>query len=338
MFRENLMCVWEAVWAEDSDESTEPSTDLVQEVTAKLKYLHHVNYDPEVFKETFTGSVTNFDAYKKYVGDFLKVKGTPMYMVTTEMEDACWEMCKRTYPLRAVSCQEFSVRKLWQIFLTLAEPGSYPPTMKHANVIWLLDKLTTAMQKFAISTPKDKLYTFKHFLVTLEENYFKFANDTDIEETVEDIHDWLVKEVCMSGWLYKRTHNLANWTNWQKKWFILYPGRLEFFDSPSGKDKKGEVFITSVTKLEASKGRKSVLRGRSFVYGFRITNRPYLQMDMCAPNNNEREAWMAAIKEVIDTSKLGPLLSSNLVAPSCHPILSPHPVCPILSSPPVTSP
>ena len=57
--------------------------------------------------------------------------------------------------------------------------------------------------------------------------------------------------VYQVGWLFKRTRKQANWTNWLKRWFILTPTGLTYYESDKCKAKKGEVVIDTKTTIES---------------------------------------------------------------------------------------
>ena len=52
------------------------------------------------------------------------------------------------------------------------------------------------------------------------------------------------------GWLTKRTRKQANWTNWLKRWFVLVPGRLTYYESNDMKVHKGEIVLDRRSAVE----------------------------------------------------------------------------------------
>ncbi len=307
---EQLMCVWEAVWATDSCKSTAPSTGLVKTITSSLTDNAAARFNSDRFLHRFKDSTVQFAAYKIYVTEVLKEREVPMEMVLDGIEERCWDICKLTYQMPAMSCSEKTMKMLWQIFLSISQAGSYPAAISSINTIWIMEKIISGVQA---STRKSKNFaldqnnhvTFKVFLDMVQKVVDSLSGTSAMETCIKDMHAWLVQQICMAGWLYKRTRKHSNWTNWIKRWFILKPGKLEYFDGPLCKYKKGEVSLTSHSKLEKIDGKRSSIIGRNLSHRFRVTNCPYLEIEMCTANDKEKVIWMTTIDEIIETSKLG---------------------------------
>ncbi len=310
MVGERLMCVWEAVWAADNDNSRMPSTGLVETITSSLFASAAATFNRDIFRHTFKESTIEFAAFNIYVCEMLKEKGIPMSIIYDGIEEKCWNICQVTYQIPAMSCSKVSIKMLWQIFLRITQDASYPPAISPVNTTWIMDKMLSGVQDRTVKSKNFALdqntpVTFNMFLHMVQKVVDSLSDSSDMDTCIEDIHAWLVQEICIAGWLYKRTRKQGNWTNWVKRWFIMTPGKLEYFEGPLCKDRKGEVCINSHSKLDQIGGKKYFVIGRSLSHCFRITNSPYLEIEICAANEKEKVIWMTTIDEIIETSLLG---------------------------------
>jgi Ca2+-binding EF-hand superfamily protein len=278
---------------------------VLKEVTLAFSHLPGVcvQLSAKKFDEIFPDPVVDYHTYKNFVKFRLLEKGHPFFLLEEEIEKVCWQKCKAIYEDAKWRVPSMELYRLWQMFIRLAQEDTYPVVMYQTEVDWLLEKLATYIQKSWRSPDVGSGATFKDMMDILDAQVFAGANLTNIKKSIEELYNWLVLEICQVGWLYKRTRKQANWTNWVKRWFVLTPGKLSYYDGPSRKTLKGEVSITTHSNIEVLpdyKGFARTLKAR-----FKITNTPYLEIEMCAPDQTERSFWIGAIKEVTEASNLG---------------------------------
>ncbi len=68
---------------------------------------------------------------------------------------------------------------------------------------------------------------------------------------------------CQSIYLYYKVISYsfqANWTNWQKRWFVLTPGKLTYYVTSKMKEKKGEISVTTKSKIESLEDKTKSFR------------------------------------------------------------------------------
>ena len=94
-----------------------------------------------------------------------------------------------------------------------------------------------------------------------------------------------------TGWLYKRTRKNANWTNWLKRWFVMTPGHLFYYETEKIKTLKGEVTIDKSTKVEAMDLFKSFMS--KMEHRFKVANEPHLVIELCASDKGEKEVCVS---------------------------------------------
>lgn len=312
---ESLTCVWEAAHTL-RPKSRDPvmATELLKEVTSQLANLPFINYSPTKFDEIFKEKNVGFDDYKDYVKNVLGLPEVPYAVLQEAIEAECWKICRPQYVSILKSLDQEDIRKLWQIFNRLALECVFPPVLSKTECLWLMERISNSLGKqwkAKHETFSEAGATFQQLLKVVDSKFLRKNPKQAVRECIHIIYCWLVKEIMKSGWLYKRSKNQANWTNWVKRWFILTPGRLTFYSSDpdlqnqatDGKVKIGEVYVNKNSKLEALqpyRGMGQVLQGR-----FKITNEPNIQVEMATESGLEHYAWMRAIEEVISAAKEG---------------------------------
>jgi Ca2+-binding EF-hand superfamily protein len=302
---EKLVCVWEAAYAIDQNPGLQLKQADLKVVTLSFAHLPGVcvQLSAKKFDELFPDEVVDFQAYKNFVQFRLLEKGTLLSALEEEIEKVCWTKCKNKYvecKWRVSSTETFH---LWQMFVRLAEENTYPPMMLPGEVEWLVEKMSTALGRGWKQPDIGDGVTFKQMMSILESHVFEGQTVAEIKKAVEELHNWMVLEICQAGWLIKRTRKAANWTNWVKRWFILTPVKLLYYDGPSKKNLKGQVNVTSSSIIESLpdyKGFARTLKNR-----FKIDNSPHLEIELCALDSNDKAMWIGSLKEVADASNIG---------------------------------
>ena len=304
MSGQRLMCVWQAVYAMDTTQKGKASKNRMREITASFTQNNMIRFSAQEFDTFFAGrDDIDFDKYRDYVSKNLSQSATTFTLVEDAIETMCWERCKPIYNLKKLTITESDARKIWEVYNRLCEPGTVPPSMEIDEVVWVGEKLATQLGQHLATTniPRDMCYG--ELIQLLDNRCFSKAAPESAQKAIDDLHSWLVREVSMTGRLYKRTRKQANWTSWLKRWFVLSPGMLVYYDGQRLKEKKGEVIINSFTKLEPMDDFKSL--GRRLVSRFKVSNSPDLEMELSAADDPEKRAWMAALVEVVEAAKSG---------------------------------
>ncbi|XP_013385903.1 uncharacterized protein LOC106155567 [Lingula anatina] len=305
---EQLVCVWQAAFAQETDKGTKTlQHNSLKKTTAQLAHLQSVNYSDHKFNETFTDDAVTFDKYKTYVSKALAEKGFAPNVVFNDIERACWTMCREAY---SSALPDKDLFHLWQVVNRLAQEGSYPPVVAPEERNWLSDKVASMLDKHWKTkdvTFKNQGATFQELVDKLNEVYFQESTSAAVHACIDKLHMLLVEAVLKTGWLYKRTRKQANWTNWNKRWFVLKPGCLEYYEQVAsgekGVNKKGEIMITKNTKLENTSNYRGVVHKLSGC--FKISNLPMIECELGGTNfcKAERRAWLVSLEEVIDACK-----------------------------------
>lgn len=303
---EQLTSVWQAIYKQDSNESTAVTRDGLQKCLVNTSEFESVAYSERTFKETFPDLTVRFADFKEYVRKTLREKGVPFTKVCNDLEEMCWDLVK---PTIKSTLEQGCLYKLWKIANRLVKEDTYPPVICRGEACWLSEKILSTIGRNMKSSDdvfKKDSFTFQEMLEILDE--FAFG-DTSKEQThtcIDDLYTWIVVEVMKKGVVRKRTKKRANWTNWVKRWCVLTPQGIGYYgkdakDSSSECRKKGEFAITKNTKLESLGDFDGVfhnLQGR-----FRLANIPVLEMEIAVDDENEKRAWLSDLEEIIDCLK-----------------------------------
>ena len=181
-----------------------------------------------------------------------------------------------------------------------------PPTITSNEAEWLTYKLISSLGCDVNTDSTENMensVTFTEYFKHLESNHLSGLPKDQVNSSIDEVHQWLVKEICMSGYLYKRTRKQGNWTNWLKRWFILTPGKLTYYDSAKMKERKGEIPVCIQSKVESLQDqRMSFWRSMSL---FKVTNAPFLEIEMAATDEKDRRAWLTALQDIREAAKAG---------------------------------
>ena len=301
------MCVWQAVSTCIDSGRAATLRDALRLVTAHLSSLRHVKWSLEDFNDVFPGEHDNevtLEKYSIYVADCLRFKSYTMPVVEDEIEMVCWDLCKNS--LREQGYAACNVLRLWRIFNRLCERDTLPPVMPAQEVEWLVKKVRAHDEERAahIEDSPAAACTFTDLLELLDVKSLQVMDRMgSLQKAVEEIYSWLVGEQLMCGWMWKRTRKQANWTSWLKRWFVLTPENLSYYDGPKMKVRKGTFMINKASILTDLPDTRRF--GRRLPYLFSLENRPFLQLEMSAPEEADKEAWMAAITEVQKSASAG---------------------------------
>ena len=89
-----------------------------------------------------------------------------------------------------------------------------------------------------------------------------------------------------TGWLTKRTRKGSNWTNWLKRWFVMVPGKLTYYETNDMRVRKGEVILERSTTVENLADYKGLLTKHT--NRFKIANLGSLEIELCAESGEEK--------------------------------------------------
>lgn len=297
------MCVWQAVFALDTSTTGVAKKKLVQQVTASFTKNPIVRFSAHDFEAAFPGDTVDFNRYVDFVRRNLSQSEGTYKMVEDSIESMCWDQCKDFYNIGQFELGENYMKHLWQIYNRLCDPGTVPPNMDQEEANWLGEKISAHLGQHWSSSNVPNNMCYLELMQTMALKSFNKAATQAVENAVDNLYDWLVREVSMTGWLYKRTRKQANWTSWLRRWFVLTPGQLAYFDNQRQDKKRGEVLVNAHSRLEELPEFKSL--ARRFPARFKLTNSPYIEMEMSASDEHERKAWMSALLEIVDAAKTG---------------------------------
>ena len=304
MVGDRLMCVWQAIFAQTIAKGED--IDFADELKTLTKNCLKTQTG-KIFREDEFSAIVNhgyvsFQDFKTYIMNQLQDDDIPDYLQISQIEEECWKSCKEIYQS---NLHEKALRKLWQITNCLTLANSYPPIICKEEIELVCEKVATYIdkpRKEEKTSQKDS--TFPELLEYLEEGMFEDFSEEKINECIDDLHCWLVWEVCRTGWVHKRAKTGPNWTNWVKRWVVLVPGRLMFFEKESPNlsvQPKSEFMISEETKIMALsqyKGSDIKLDGR-----FKVSNPPLLECELATNDNEETKLWMTEIQQQIKCSE-----------------------------------
>lgn len=304
MANQRLMCVWQAVSAMQNNSERTALKENVKTVTKSLAHLQCALWSEEEFNDSFPRNTVEFNDFCSYVKNKLKDPTSPVFVLEEEIENICWVKCQENLALdRYPWATDRTIKKLWRIFNRLSEPSTMPPVMAAEDVIWLMEKLAVHVGQSWVTCNLRKDLVFADVLKFLHSQLMERASKATAEKAVQEIHSWLVQEVYLSGWLWKRSKKNANWTTWLRRWVVLTPGTLSYFDGPKLKTKKGQIDINTETIIADSPDLKRF--GRRLTACFSIINRPSLHMDFAAMDENDKSTWMGALLELQEAAFSG---------------------------------
>ena len=243
------------------------------------------------------GEIT-FDECKAFILKTCEDSNIPLKITYDKIEHECWKICKSK---SSSKLSKDTNQILWKISNRLTSEESYPPKIWKYESTWFAQKLATALGNSWIPSEHafaEEGLSFQEFTTKLYDMFFRTTQKEKIDLVVEEIYFWLVKEIMKTGWLYKRTRQQANWTNWTKRWFVLTPGQLEYFSSPQRKiDTKslGDIFINDDTKIEKLAQYQGMVH--DYKDRFKIWNPPNIVCELAAHDSTAMKSWMDCINE-----------------------------------------
>lgn len=301
------MCILQTVYAKDIFPESGVKKATVQSVVENFEGIEGVNYSESVFHEMFTESKVEFSKLVKYARTSLCSPWLSLPLFIEKIEVKCWEMCRRTYTTMGIelSVKADEICKLWCVFSRLCDEGTYPPTISHEASTFLVERIAKSLSKSwgSSSSVFGMDMKFKDLLEYLDKSYFSISQPEAVKQSIDEIYSWLVKEVMKTGWLWKRTRKNANWTNWLKRWFVMTPGIITYFDSDKSNEKiRGSVVIYQSTTLEKLDDYKSIITRKN---RFKVSNKPALEIELSADSASEKDAWFNLIQQNIQVVKEG---------------------------------
>lgn len=302
MLGDRLVCVWQAVFAQTIAKGWDINfADELKVITKQiLTTLSGKEFTEEDFSTIVKHGYTSFQDYKAYIMKKLQDDDIPDYLQIAEIEEECWKISKAFYKS---NLPEKALKKLWQIVNRLTLASSYPPIICKEETELVSEKVVDYVKFKGDARFLHDDATFTEMLTHLENKLFKGCSKEVVSECIDDLHCWLVWEVCRTGWLYKHAKTGPNWTNWVKRWAVLIPGRLLFYEKecPTLDDMpKSEFILDESTKVASQSPYKGVdikLDGR-----FKLSNQPLSECEIATNNNDESNAWLSEIQQQIQSS------------------------------------
>ena len=292
MAGQSLMCVWQVAAARDTSVRGAPSTSLIRSITKDIAAPPNLQFSGSSFDSNFPKQTVDFEEYRKYMRTEVIGGNTPLPLAEADIENVCWDLCKKDY--------SFGVRmyvttddkfRLWQMFNRICVPGSCPPVVDPEEMNWWGNKISTPMTKRWIDLAAESPpLTYVGALQLLNERLLDRTEQAPAQASIEQLHAWLVREVCMTGWLYKRTRKQqGSWTSWQRRYHVLAPGEMRYYTSERQRerDQKGKVSVGTNSTLESLSEYKALTR--KYPFRFRISNQPVFEIELSASAEHERK-------------------------------------------------
>lgn len=286
------MCVWQAVAATNPSVTGGAPVAFVKAITKEFAKPPKFRFSDSAFRNVFTTDRVDFESYRVFVRTEVIQNTTPLHIAEADVEKICWEKCKDAYKFGVRSCVTLDdTFKLWQMFNRICMSGTCPPVVSVSDMNWFANKISTPMAKQWSDLPANsEPLSFVDVLKTLNERVFSRDSLTDAQRSIEQLHGWLVQEISNTGWMFKRTRKQGNnWTTWQRRYFILAPGELRYYNSAraSDKDFKGKVSITMHSRLESLPDYKSL--ARKYANRVRLSNVPVLEIELSSVTQHEKK-------------------------------------------------
>ena len=314
----SLMCVWEAAHALDMGSDTpRPLIAILRELTLRFANLPEASIyaTGAEFDKKHPGPEMTFDEYYQCVRSNLLDKAQPFAKFIHEIELLCWEQCQASYTKKTILDKYGDadmVFRLWQMFNRLSIEGSFPPVMMKSEVVWFIERLVAEVPG-VINSPVDmEKCTFREFITRLTSWTLQGASKETIIKCITGAHDWLVEEILQVGWLNKRTRKTGNWTNWQKRWCVLTPGSLDYYDGPSLNTQKGSITVNSKSTLSKTDKRNSFSSKKQ--HRVRLGNPPFVEIDLASKESGVISKWYDNLREVRDAATMGSTPVSMLLS------------------------
>ena len=303
MSSKQLMCVWQALHTMAHAIQGDPPKDLVKRFTSNLMGDILNGFSEEDFDKCFDGKTIGFDDYIKYLQNMMqkldKSKGESWEEL---IEDKCWEVCKTTYDFEEFQVEDPGVRMLWDIFNQLCEPGTLPPMLDQEEANWIAEKISSRLGQNWNCTNISTSLQFTGFVRILHEKSLLKAPAPVVLKEISSLHSWMVKEIIYSGWLYKCSFRLGSVHGMDKKWFVLVPGRLIYYNSKLMVRKEGEIPIGSHSGLDHLPNFRFNMLAQNCQYRFMLIKSNKKRVELAAVSKDQKMAWMDALTEVIQAA------------------------------------
>ncbi|KAK3086147.1 hypothetical protein FSP39_014296 [Pinctada imbricata] len=300
---EQLVCILQAVKAADGKKKADPfiPKSLLKEVIHALQSLDVLTISIDGFNKAFVDDEVTFAKLRSFVCDGIPSDDFCIKKIFDKIESACWELCKETYTTFVDANHS---EKLWNIANVLSNENTYPPRVDKEECEWLETKLAALVGSDGLSRkiafPTSGL-CFQEFSNALYYTYFGNMTKEEVDSSVDILYKWLVVEVLQSGWLFKRSKKQANWTTWSKRWCVLTPSEMIYYDKPtSTKAAKlmGEIEIQNDTKVQSSKEMRGITH--EFKHRLKIIDFPSIECEIAAYSKQLKDAWKVSLENAIN--------------------------------------
>ena len=303
MSSKHLMCVWQALHAMNHATQGDPPKDLVKSFTSNLTGDILNGFSEKDFDKYLKGKTIRFDDYMNYLQIVMqKLEKSKEESWEELIEDKCWDVCKTTYDFEEFQVEDPGVRMLWDIFNQVCEPGTLPPILDQEEANWIADKISSRLGQNWNCTNISKSLQFTDFVRILHEKSFLKAPAPVVKKEISSLHSWIVKEIIYSGWLYKCSFKLGCMHGMDKKWFVLVPGRLIYYDSRSMARKEGEIPIGSKSRLDNLPNFHFNMLAQNCQYRFMLIKSNGKRVELAAVSKDKKMAWMDALAEVLQAA------------------------------------
>lgn len=283
---EQLTCVVQLAYEKCGGSSLQRST--ISDVFSSVNTYKCLCYTKkDLFK---LGDVVKFCQLKEFILSKRDTKCTKRE-IQDRIELACWNQCKNVYTKCPIGQSE--VFKLWQIFNRIADEESYPPVLTKPQATWILENFSSITENtLKMSQYETGDLTFSHFLSYLQKKF----DVGSLTSATKEIHEWLVKEIIKSDWVYIRIKRRSNWSPWQKKWVDLTPGKLllsnKKIDKQSSTASKIVFYIPEETRIQ-----KTDIGVNCMTHIIHISHSPVFEFHFATLSENAMDLWLQGFND-----------------------------------------
>ncbi|XP_043564856.1 differentially expressed in FDCP 6 homolog isoform X3 [Chiloscyllium plagiosum] len=271
---ELLKSIWYAFTALDLEQSGKVSKSQLKVLSYNLYTVLNIPHDPKILEDHFRddndGPVSSH-GYMPYLNKYILDKVQEGHFVKENFHELCWTLtAKKNYTPSGSQglISETSAFKLWCLFNFLSE-DKYPLVMVCEEVAYLLRKVFAATgqewlneeelaEYFSQNPSLSGAVTVWQFLEVMESGRFtKPASKESLTLGIQSVYEELVLDVMQKGYMWKKGNVRRNWN---ERWFVLKPSKLDYYLNEDLKEKKGEIHLDMDSSVEAQEEAEHLWR------------------------------------------------------------------------------
>ncbi|XP_022241306.1 LOW QUALITY PROTEIN: switch-associated protein 70-like [Limulus polyphemus] len=223
-----------------------------------------------------------------------------------QIEEVCWLVCKKKFLRRDyVAFPDNCVFQFFRVFCLLGELHQEPK--KPVEVLLAAEEVEHVAMMFnhALGQNWDSadfqgiaevipLFRFQVFIALLESRYTQSVEVKGLIEATKEVFDIFVNDVLRKGSLRKRIARLGIW---RELWFVLQPHTLTYYSNKEEGDKRGEMQLTTKSRVETLPSSPS---GKGFRFSVMSGDKI---LDLSAPDHKNKLQWIIALQTAFQFSQ-----------------------------------